>query len=58
MRFLHLTLEDLQSAWEAKLKDSQYDIYHNAIKDGLAKLMKYYCRFDKKPAYIIALSKC
>lgn len=50
-------LEDLQSAWESKLKDRRYEIYHDAIRDGLAKLMKYYCRFDEKPAYILALSK-
>jgi hypothetical protein len=48
-------LEDLQSVWEAKLEDSHFHIYHNAIKDGLMKLMKYYCRFDEKPAYILAL---
>jgi hypothetical protein len=48
-------LEDLQSIWEAKLEDSHFKIYHNAIKDGLAKLRKYYCRFDEKVAYILAL---
>ncbi|KAF5383745.1 hypothetical protein D9615_003755 [Tricholomella constricta] len=48
-------LEDLQSAWESKIEDSQFDIYHDAIRDGLAKLGKYYCRFDEKPAYILAL---
>ncbi|KAH9036504.1 hypothetical protein EDB85DRAFT_1852371, partial [Lactarius pseudohatsudake] len=48
-------LEDLQSAWEAKLDNSQFELYHNAIRDGLVKLMKYYCRFDEKPAYILAL---
>ena len=50
-------LEDLQTAWEAKLKDPRLEIYHDAIKDGLAKLMKYYCRFNEKPAYIFALGK-
>ncbi|KAM6491167.1 hypothetical protein JOM56_013406, partial [Amanita muscaria] len=48
-------LKVLQSAWEAKLKESRYEIYHEAIKDGLAKLMKYYCRFDEKTAYVLAL---
>jgi hypothetical protein len=51
-------LEDLQSAWETKLNDSRFEIYHDALKDGLAKIMKYYCRFDEKPAYIISLGKC
>jgi hypothetical protein len=50
------TIEDLQSAWEAKLDNPQFEIYHDAVRDGLVKLMKYYCRFDEKPAYIIALS--
>ena len=31
--------------------------YHNAIKDSLKKLMKYYCRFDERLVYIIVLSK-
>jgi hypothetical protein len=48
-------LEDLQSAWEAKLEDPQFELYHDAIKDSLAKLMKYYQKFDEKPAYILAL---
>jgi hypothetical protein len=51
-------LEDLQSAWEDKLEDSRFEIYHDMLKDGLAKIMKYYCRFDEKPAYIISLGKC
>jgi hypothetical protein len=50
-------LEDLQSAWEAKLNNPCFEIYHEAIRDGLTKLMKYYCKFDEKPAYILALSK-
>ncbi|KAH9028420.1 hypothetical protein EDB83DRAFT_2230091, partial [Lactarius deliciosus] len=48
-------LEDLQSAWEAKLEEPRFKIYHKAIRDGLAKLKKYYCRFDEKPTYILAL---
>jgi hypothetical protein len=48
-------LKYLQSAWEVKLKDLQFKLYHDAIKDGLAKLMKYYQKFDEKPAYILAL---
>jgi hypothetical protein len=50
-------LEDLQSAWEAKLKEPRFKIYHEAIEDGLIKLKKYYCRFDEKPAYILGLGK-
>ena len=50
-------IEDLQTAWEAKLKERRYTIYHNAIQDGLDKLKKYYSRFDQKPAFILALGK-
>jgi hypothetical protein len=50
-------LEDLQSVWEDKLEDSRFEIYHNALRDGLAKIRKYYCRFDEKPGYIISLGK-
>jgi hypothetical protein len=52
------TLEDLQSVWEDKLEDSRFKIYHDALRDGLAKIRKYYCRFDEKPGYIISLGKC
>ena len=31
-------------------------MYRPAIQDGLDKLKKYYVKFDKKPAYILALS--
>jgi hypothetical protein len=41
-------LEVLQSAWEAKLKDPQFEIYHDVLKDGLAKIRKYYCKFNEK----------
>jgi len=30
-------LEDLQSAWEKKLEEPQFQIYHDAIQDGLKK---------------------
>jgi hypothetical protein len=48
-------IEELQTAWEAKRDDPQYALYKNAINDGLAKLNKYYSRFDEKPGYILAL---
>ena len=32
-------------------------VYSNAIQNGLDKLSKYYNKFDKKPAYILALSQ-
>jgi hypothetical protein len=48
-------IEELQTAWEAKRDNPRYATYHDAINDGLAKLNKYYSRFDEKPAYILAL---
>ncbi|KAF5368777.1 hypothetical protein D9615_010411 [Tricholomella constricta] len=48
-------LEDLQTLWEAKLKNPMYVLYHAAIQCGLDKLNKYYSRFDEKPAYVLAL---
>lgn len=48
-------IEELQTAWEAKRDDPQYTIYKDAINDGLAKLNKYYSRFDEKPSYVLAL---
>ena len=50
-------IEELQTAWEAKRDNPRFSKYRTAINDGLAKLNKYYSRFDEKPAYILALSK-
>lgn len=51
-------LEELQSTWEEKLEDPHYELYHDTLRDGLAKIKKYYCKFDDKPAYIISIGKC
>ncbi|KAF8890903.1 hypothetical protein BD779DRAFT_1437956 [Infundibulicybe gibba] len=48
-------IEDLQTAWENKLANEVYSIYHPAIADGLKKLKKYYSKFDEKPSFILAL---
>lgn len=50
-------MEELQTAWEDKCKDPRYALYKPAITDGLAKLNKYYSRFDEKPAFILALGE-
>lgn len=50
-------IEELQTAWEAKRDDPHFAIYYDAINDGLAKLQKYYSRFDEKPAYVLALGE-
>jgi hypothetical protein len=48
-------VEELQTAWEKKRDNSRYAQYRDALEDGLAKINKYYSRFDEKPSYIIAL---
>ncbi|KAG6906426.1 hypothetical protein DXG01_014018 [Tephrocybe rancida] len=35
-------IKNLQMAWEDKLSKLVYALYHDAIRDGLAKLLKYY----------------
>ena len=50
-------LEELQTTWEEKKEDPQYELYHPAIERGLAKIRKYYNRLDDKPVYILALGK-
>jgi hypothetical protein len=47
-------IEELQTAWELKHDDPQYAIYKNAISDGLAKLNKYYFKFNEKLSYMLA----
>jgi hypothetical protein len=48
-------IEELQTAWEAKRDNPRFATYQTAIEDGLAKLNKYYSRFDEKPSYILTL---
>jgi hypothetical protein len=50
-------IEELLMAWEAKHGNPRFAVYRTAINDGLAKLNKYYSRFDDKPAYVLALGK-
>ncbi|KAG6904650.1 hypothetical protein DXG01_008378, partial [Tephrocybe rancida] len=48
-------LENLQTEWEDKLFKHRWALFHAAIRAGLAKLIKYYTKFDHKPVYILAL---
>ena len=50
-------MEELQTSWEAKQDSVDYALYKDAINDGLGTLQKYYSCIDKKPAYILSLSK-
>jgi hypothetical protein len=51
-------IEELQTAWEKKRDDPCFARYHKSIYDGLAKLNKYYSRFDEKPVYIRGVQSC
>ncbi|KAF9039640.1 hypothetical protein BDZ89DRAFT_945204 [Hymenopellis radicata] len=48
-------IETLQTAWKKKLKDPKFQLYHPALEAGLSKLLKYYMKFDEKPAYVLSL---
>jgi hypothetical protein len=50
-----LAIETLQTAWEAKAANPKYEVYSEAINNGLQKLKKYYLKFDEKPIYILSL---
>ena len=50
-------LEELQSAWEKKRDSPAFDLYEDALTDGLEKLKKYYLRLDEKPSFVLALGK-
>lgn len=50
-------IEDLLSKWEDKLNDPKFTTYHDPIQDGITKLKKYYCGFDDRPAFVLALCK-
>lgn len=47
--------EELQTTWESKLTQPKYALYQHAIERGLAKLGKYYNKFDDKPVFVLAL---
>jgi len=51
-------IERLQTAWESKASDPKYNLYRDALSDGLKKLKKYYTCFDEKPAYVLSLGGC
>src|SRR5580658_4880525 len=51
------TIEELQTAWEAKRDKPAFAKYRDAINDGLEKINKYYSRFDEKPVFILALGE-
>jgi hypothetical protein len=48
-------IEELQTTWEAKRDNTRFLTYRTAINNRLAKLNKYYSRFDEKPVFILAL---
>ena len=50
-------LEELQTAWEKKRDSPAFELYKDALTDGLGKLKKYYFRLDEKPSFVLALGK-
>lgn len=48
-------MEELQTTWESKSENLQFALYKEAIQQSLAKIGKYYGKFDKKLVYILAL---
>jgi hypothetical protein len=50
-------IKELQTSWEKKRDNPCYAQYQDALNNGLAKINKYYLRFDEKPPYIITLGK-
>jgi hypothetical protein len=50
-------LEELQTAWEKKRNSPKYELYKNALTDGLGKLNKYYSCLDKKQSFFLGLGR-
>nr|VWO99121.1 Swi1p [Ganoderma boninense] len=48
-------LESLATCWEAKAKNPKFEVFHDALKKGLAKINKYYKKLDNTDVYILAL---
>ncbi|RPD52736.1 hypothetical protein L227DRAFT_514341, partial [Lentinus tigrinus ALCF2SS1-6] len=48
-------LETISSRWEAKEKNSKFQVFRNALRAALEKLLKYYKHLDDACAYILAL---
>jgi hypothetical protein len=51
-------IEELQTAWEDKLADSHFKLYHEGLGSSLDKLRGYYIGFDKKPVILWGLGAC
>ncbi len=49
-------LEYIASRWEAKLEKDRFQLFHDALRAGLDKLIKYYKKLDNARVYI--LSQC
>ncbi|RPD78605.1 hypothetical protein L226DRAFT_457374 [Lentinus tigrinus ALCF2SS1-7] len=48
-------MEALSSRWEKKAADVKYALFHNVLRAGLEKLLKYYKLLDRADAFILAL---
>ncbi len=50
-------LEELQTSWEKKRDAPRFNLYKDALSDGLEKVRKYYSWLDEKPNFVLALGK-
>ncbi|KAF8882596.1 hypothetical protein BD779DRAFT_1444716, partial [Infundibulicybe gibba] len=48
-------IEELQTAWEKKRNSTRFAKYSDGLDNALAKIKKYYTKFDDKPVYVLAL---
>lgn len=48
-------IENLHTAWSKKWQDPKYDVFHEALDTGLAKLEEYYEKTAESDAHIIAM---
>ena len=49
------TVEELMTAWEAKIKDPCYTIFISALQVGVDKVQKYYSQFDLSLCILVNL---
>jgi len=50
-------IEELLTAWKAKIADPHYTIFASVLQAGIDKLLKYYNRFDMKPCILVNLGE-
>ncbi|KZS88169.1 hypothetical protein SISNIDRAFT_418509 [Sistotremastrum niveocremeum HHB9708] len=49
-------VEELLTQWESKLEEEDYEDYREGLTDAIAKVRKYYCKYDDKPAIVLSMA--